>query len=1111
MNATASAADPDRRPTPAAIAGTYATAGALWIVFSDQLAATLANSALHLTVLQTYKGWAFVMLTTALLYLLLRRGRRAEDALHARIEGQARQYLSLFEANPLPMWVYDLESLAFLAVNDAALEHYGYSRTEFLGMTIADIRPAEDVPALQRNVAQVGSGIDHAGVWRHRKKGGALIDVEITSSTLSFEGRRAELVLAHDVTAERAAQRRVADAEERLRLALAAAHQGLYDLNLQTGETQINDAYAEMLGYAPGELVETNAAWLARLHPEDRDRVGRVYADYVAGRLPEYRVEFRQRTRQGSWKWILSLGRVMQRDASGAPLRMLGTHTDIDAEKQAQARIRRLTNQYAALSQCNQAIARVGERSELLREVCRVAVDYGGLRMAWIGELREDRVVPVASFGARTDYAADADIRLDPSLPTGRGPTATALREARHVICDDVEGDPLMAPWRERALDCGFRASAAFPLRRAGKPWGSLTLYAPEARFFDPELVELLDKMATDISFALDRFRLEAEQRAAEERFRALVDHAADAVFIADLDGRIIDANARACASLGYSREELLGRNVTELDPAAAALGTDEVRRIHSAAFDQGQLYLGRHRRKDGSTFPVEVRIAGIRLADGDYVVGMARDVTERQRAERALKDSERRLRRISQAISDVAYSCRGVGDGDFEIDWILGAVERITGFSEEELMDRRCWRRLVVADDQELFRQRVTGLAPGSSGSCELRLQRKDGSVVWVSSVAECAHDDQDPAAHRLYGGLTDITERKRAEEALRESEARLRRVVDEMPVMFDALDDQGLVIHWNRECERVTGYSASEIVGNPAAMALLYPDAAYREHMLRLWQERGHAYRDWEWSLTARDGSTRHIAWSNVSGAAPIPGWPAWGIGVDVTARRAAETALAEYTERLQSLSRRLLSVQEEERRAMARELHDEIGQQLAALKLNLTVMLRAGAPAPDPRRLTDCIEIADLTIERIRDTALNLRPSVLDDLGLTSALHWYARRQAQRAGCHIEVRATVPPLPGEVETALFRITQEAVNNAIRHGRAQRVDVVLELADNFVHLRVDDDGIGFDTTAAGGGMGLLGMRERAELLGGRLALDSRPGAGTRLGAEIPLDWSAT
>ena len=130
--------------------------------------------------------------------------------------------------------------------------------------------------------------------------------------------------------------------QQRLELALHAANQGLYDLNVQTGEAVVNDTYAAMLGYDPKNFRETNAAWQDRLHPDDREKVYQVYNDYVAGRLDEYRVEFRQRTAAGDWRWILSMGRLVERDNQGRPLRMLGTHTDITERKSAQEKIQTL-------------------------------------------------------------------------------------------------------------------------------------------------------------------------------------------------------------------------------------------------------------------------------------------------------------------------------------------------------------------------------------------------------------------------------------------------------------------------------------------------------------------------------------------------------------------------------------------------------------------------------------------------------------------------------------------------------------------------------------------------------------------------------------------------
>ena len=262
-----------------------------------------------------------------------------QQVLDALRESEVR-HRRLFDSNPHAMWVYDLQTLQFLAVNDAAVAQYGYTQEEFLTMTIKDIRPPEDVPRVLASVAQGIQGIEEGGVWRHLRRDGQVLDVEITSHTLEFMGRPAKLVRAHDVSRRNQAELALRESEERLRLALAAAHQGLYDLDLRAGQAVVSPEYARMLGYEPGELSGSDEAWRERMHPEDRDRAVRAFDDYVADRTPEYRVEFRQRTRQGGWKWILSMGSIQVRDEAGRPLRMLGTHTDITVEREAQAALR---------------------------------------------------------------------------------------------------------------------------------------------------------------------------------------------------------------------------------------------------------------------------------------------------------------------------------------------------------------------------------------------------------------------------------------------------------------------------------------------------------------------------------------------------------------------------------------------------------------------------------------------------------------------------------------------------------------------------------------------------------------------------------------------------
>src|SRR5579871_3723758 len=222
-----------------------------------------------------------------------------------------------------------------------------------------------------------------------------------------------------------------------------------------------------------------------------------------------------------------------------------------------------------------------------------------------------------------------------------------------------------------------------------------------------------------------------------------------------------------------------------------------------------------------------------------------------------------------------------------------------------------------------------------------------------------------------------------------------------------------------------------------------------------------------------------------------------------------------LAVVNRQLSALSSRFLHVQEQERHAVALELHDQVGQQLAALLLNLRVMESDYAEvncAEAASRVHDCTEIVQTTYDQIHDLSLELRPSLLDQLGLVPTVEWYARHQQQRSECAISVSATRPPprMSSEIETAAFRIVQEAVTNALKHAGATSIDIVVRrLADKF-EISVRDDGNGFDlmgeTCKEGCGLGLLGMRERARLAAGNVSIRSRPGAGTEVKATLPV-----
>jgi PAS domain S-box-containing protein len=237
---------------------------------------------------------------------------------------------------------------------------------------------------------------------------------------------------------------------------------------------------------------------------------------------------------------------------------------DITAEREAQARLRRLTNLYAALSECNQAIVRIDRPERLFREVCRIAVDFGSLRMAWIGRIEGGRLRPEASYGARPDYLESAGVVLDPAQQGGRKPSAEAAVSGQHVVWNDIEHEAADLPWPEGALACGFRAAAAFPIRQHGQVVGTLCLYAAETGFFDSELLRLLDEMAVDVSFALDRFAMLVERaevterlRTAEERWQFALEGADAGVWDWEPGSKRVYYSPRWKAMLGYAEDEM--------------------------------------------------------------------------------------------------------------------------------------------------------------------------------------------------------------------------------------------------------------------------------------------------------------------------------------------------------------------------------------------------------------------------------------------------------------------------------------------------------------------------------------------------------------------------
>jgi diguanylate cyclase (GGDEF)-like protein/PAS domain S-box-containing protein len=269
----------------------------------------------------------------------------------------------------------------------------------------------------------------------------------------------------------------------------------------------LNRAAERLYGYPVEAFFAAPELWYEAVHPEDRAAVVAYSHRIIAGETAQ--IEYRIRCPDRGIRWVLDRGYVV-RDAAGKASRIDGITTDITEQKIQQERVLRLNHLYTVLSGINTAIVRIRDTQTLFEESCRIAVELGKFRLAWIGLIDERgrTVKPVAVAGCDDGYVACLNLSLD-AAPGCEGPAASSIREGRLQVCNDIESDPAMTPWRDQALQRGYRAVAALPLKTEGKVTGCLALYASEAQFFRDEEVHLLAELSADIGFSLDHIATE--------------------------------------------------------------------------------------------------------------------------------------------------------------------------------------------------------------------------------------------------------------------------------------------------------------------------------------------------------------------------------------------------------------------------------------------------------------------------------------------------------------------------------------------------------------------------------------------------------------------------
>lgn len=505
--------------------------------------------------------------------------------------------------------------------------------------------------------------------------------------------------------------------------------------------------------------------------------------------------------------------------------------------------------------------------------------------------------------------------------------------------------------------------------------------------------------------------------------------------------------------------------------------------------------------------------IAGTRADLGDIQNGMrgfvltgrAEDLQPFEAARNAIRTDARRLAELTR--HSPMQQRRALEFGVAVEPRLAAATEAISVRRDRGMEAARAFlEENRVPQQAQQMRDLLQRMAMEESRLLAVRLDEQRRRVVafWVAIGAMLA---------ALLGALAVLhlqqRRREEAEHHLLDSERRFRLMTDAVQdYAILMLDPDGQVQTWNAGARQIKGYEADEIVGRHFSVFYTPEDRAsgVPAAMLAAARRDGHALHE-GWRVR-KDGSR---FWASVA-LTPVKDEQGRLTGYTKITRDLTDSRKAQEVERARELSARLIAAQEEERRHIARELHDETGQALTLIRMQLQQLERAGGSVA--AGAADCIRLVDGAIAHIRGLSLRLRPPMLDDLGLEDALAWLLEQQARAAGWRygIDLPELLDRLPADVETACFRIVQEALTNAARSCAASEVRVALEAIDGRMDLEVRDDGCGFDVERYRSRdertrhFGLVSMAERAAMVGGQLEIVSAPGKGTRIRASFPL-----
>lgn len=1121
-----------RKRTAERIVLVYIVVGVAWVLFSDYLLTMLVADPVAQGWLQTTKGWFYVAMTALLLHLLVRRGLATVTQSEEALQESEERFRGAFNEAPIGIGIIGLDG-RYTQANQALCRISGYTEEELKGIKWQELVHVDDLEGALANREQMRAANRDMYSYEGRlcHKGGHPVWVRVGVSLVKSSDGSLLYSVTHidDVSESKRGEEALRSGEERFH----AIFEGAFD--------------ALIIFDDDGQIVDANSVaykWLGITREKSERHVfGNVLPDQDLSRAQEFFRQIFSNEKSGSEISVVRPdGQAREVEYQVSKDLLPGYHLavlhDITERKEAERGLQRRNAELTALHETTLGLINHLDVTNLLDAIVGKAGALAETPHAYVYVVEKsgDGSEELAVRAGTGIFATQIGLKL----AQGKGLAGRVWETGRTIVVDDYHS------WEGRRHDLDnmqIRTVVGVPLHTNVSVAGVIGLvFFEEGRKVTQEEIELLERFAYLAAIALENARLYTEaQRQAREL--GLLDQVRTAL-IQELDTpsvyhTVVEAVAKTFGYTQVSLFEIQGEKLVMQHQVGYKQSIKELslgRGVMGRVARTGVPALVADVNEDdafvGATEDIESEVC-VPLCDHDRVVGVLNlesmgnqrlneddlklmmALSEqvnlaigRARLYTEVKASEDRFRAI---FENTLEAITMLDDDGRKID-VNPAACNLYGLSREELIGKN-FLDFITQEDQETAWQHFQDALEDGEDEGEVRIIRPDGQHRDVEYTTKA---NARPGYHLRV--LNDVTERKRAGQALRESEERYRSLVETSPDAIIMSDLKGKILLRNTYASVLRGFEQARQVAEPSLFNFILAEDRERAAADLANLIREGSVRNVEYRLMKVDGVT-FPAEINASVVKDAQGEPQWIVAImrDVTERHRTEEMLMERAASQAELLRQLLTAQEAERKRLSMDIHDGPLQSLGVALLALDRSARRqqlGQLEGASHELQELRTTLTDTVSEVRAVLADLSMETLTSYGLSSALRDHAQRFAEVTGIAVEIESTLGGrLPNQIELLMYRLAQEALANVRKHADAHNVSIRLKIADERLLMAVADDGKGFELKearairgGAGERLGLRSMQERVRHAQGGLAIKSAPGQGTTLEFWCPL-----